>query len=100
MMKSYMLLIFLSLSGCASHGDQNNATIEEFMQQYAYVKKNCERMIAARNTYYKCEDPNNNMLLQPTFIAKPNPDNPRNNSVLHATWGPYEFSMNAPYQVW
>jgi hypothetical protein len=96
----YIILATIIISGCISNSPPSNTTVEEFMQQYAFVKKNCERMIAARNTYYTCEDSNNNMLLQPVFISKPNPDDPRINSVLRATWGPYEFQMNAPYQVW
>lgn len=98
-----LLMVFstvLVLSGCSAKQEPSNVTVEEFMQQYALVKKSCERMIAARNTYYTCEDSNNNMLLQPTFISKPNLDDPRVNSVLRASWGPYVFYMNAPYQVW
>ncbi|WNY88889.1 hypothetical protein [Leclercia adecarboxylata] len=96
----YIMLSAIVLPSCSSNSPPSNTTVDEFMQQYAFVKKNCERMIAARNTYYTCEDSKNNMLLQPVFISKPNPDDPRINSVLRATWGPYEFKMNAPYQVW
>lgn len=100
MKKVVLAVSILLLSACSSNQEPSNTSAEEFMQQYAYVKKHCERMVAARNTYYTCEDSNNNMLLQPSYLGKSSPNNMLNNSVMRASWGPYVYWMQAPYQVW
>lgn len=80
--------------------ERSNTRIEEFMKQYAYARANCERLVAARNTYFTCPDENDNLLIQTVSVYKFNHKNPANTAVIRASWGPFVFVMDAPIRVW
>lgn len=104
---SVVIAAFL-LSACASQTiditaedtERSNTRIEDFMKQYSYAKKNCERLVAARSTYFTCPDENDNMLIQTVSVYKFNHKNPANTAVIRASWGPFVFVMDAPIRVW